>query len=529
MQKPERPPWLGINNRALGVVRVSSANQRNNTSPETQRKGILSYADQHGLDLVDVIEFDEPAGKSKDRKKFHAAVERLRAEGIRHFVFFVWDRNTRNFTDHEILEALIRRDEIVLHVANDHWMLWVESDEGDWMKAEMMTLFAKSYIRSLSRRAKQSQDAKAAAGWYPTRPSPGYFNKRDVNPDGSVKDRGGTIEMHPGGWALLHRMRHLRVHDGLSLGAIGKAVVDEGLWFAAGQRRRAVNAGHVQRILTDPFYVGRFTWRGTEYVGKHRPMFTLDEWNELQATFGKKAAYGARAAYDAAFGGWMTCEECGCRITAEVHKKPSGRQFIYYRCANGKKQHDKLVRLTQPAVVEQLAAAVEDVHITEDFATLLADELNKTVNEVRQRRRREQAAFRRELDDAQADEDSLTDKLLKRVIDDETYKRQVVRVRERRADLLNKIEQTHDVLDEKLLVTAGRVLDLAKRAKEFWAVQNLAEKRALLDKLVLNPRMNGASVEYDLRKPFDTLSEMRGKEDWRARVEDFWTGCRSAA
>ena len=103
------------------------------------------------------------------------------------------------------------------------------------------------------------------------------------------------------------------------------------------------------------------------------------------------------------------------------------------------------------------------------------------------------------------------------VIDDDTYQRQLVRVRERRVDLLNKIEQTHDVLDEKLLITASRVLDLAKRAKGLWAVQNLAEKRALLDKLVLNPRMKGASVEYDLRKPFDTLSEMRGKVDWRTR------------
>lgn len=214
----------------------------------------------------------------------------------------------------------------------------------------------------------------------------------------------------------------------------------------------------------------------------------------------------------------MTCDECGCRITAEVHKKPSGRTFIYYRCANGRRAHDKLVRLTQADVVEQLGSAVDDIHITPDFAALLADELNKTTRDVRERRRREQAQFfRQQLEAAQADEDALTDKLLKRVIDDDTYQRQLVRIRQRRADLLTRIEQTHDELDDKLLVTASRVLDLAKRAKELWAVQNLAEKRALLDKLVLNPRMNRASVEYDLRKPFDTLAQMRGKEDWRTR------------
>lgn len=194
------------------------------------------------------------------------------------------------------------------------------------MKAEISTFVAKSYGRTLSRRAKQGQDAKAAAGWYPTRPPPGYRNKRDVHVDGSVKDRGGTVEQHPGGRALLHRMHELRVKDQLSLGAIGKRVVDEGLWVAAGQRRKTVNAGHMQRMLTDPF--GRFVWRDKEDVGKHQPMFTEHEWNELQATFGKKAPYGARAVYNAAFAGWMTCEECGCRITAEVHKKKSGRVFI---------------------------------------------------------------------------------------------------------------------------------------------------------------------------------------------------------
>ena len=279
--KNSGPEWLGKSSRALGIVRVSSSGQRDNTSPETQREGVLAYARDNNLELVDVIQIEESAKDSKARKKFHAAIERLADEKIRHVIFFVWDRTTRNFTDHEILEGLIRSDAIVLHVANDRWMLSVDSDEGDWMKAEISTFVAKSYSRTLSRRAKQGQDAKAAAGWYPTRPPPGYRNRRDIHVDGSVKDRGGTVEQHPGGRALLHRMHELRVKDQLSLSAIGKKVVDEGLWFAAGQRRKTVNAGHVQRILTDPFYSGTFTWREKQYVGRHQPMFTPHEWDEL--------------------------------------------------------------------------------------------------------------------------------------------------------------------------------------------------------------------------------------------------------
>src|SRR5688572_23556003 len=128
------PQWLGRSSRALGIVRVSSSGQKDNTSPEMQREGVVAYARDKGLELVEVVQIEESAKDSKARKKFHAAVERLHDEGIRHVIFFVWDRTTRNFTDHEILEGLIRSDQIVLHVANDRWILSVDSDEGDWMK-----------------------------------------------------------------------------------------------------------------------------------------------------------------------------------------------------------------------------------------------------------------------------------------------------------------------------------------------------------------------------------------------------------
>lgn len=57
--------------------------------------------------------------------------------------------------------------------------------------------------------------------------------------------------------------------------------------------------------------------------------------------------------------------------------------------------------------------------ITDVFADLVAGQLNVSTVEVRERRQREQAQFRKELEATQANEDELTDKLLKRVIDDE--------------------------------------------------------------------------------------------------------------
>jgi hypothetical protein len=55
------------------------------------------------------------------------------------------------------------------------------------------------------------------------------------------------------------------------------------------------------------------------------------------------------------------------------------------------------------------------------------------------------------------------------------------------------------------------------------------ERRRLLETLVSNPRLDGGTVRFDLKKPFQILSEMREDPDWRARVEEFRTAVREAA
>ena len=528
MKTPETPIWMGSTTKTLGIVRVSSTKQKNNTSPGTQRDGIEAYTDRMGLQLVDVVEFHESAKRSKDRTKFRAALRRFVDEDVRHLCFYAWDRATRNSTDFETMEEMIRDDEMVLHVAHDGFVLSKESDEGEFSRADLNTFLSKLYSRDLRRRGKDSTDKKAAEGWYPHRAPPGYLNLKRLDENGVPLERQGYIGMHEGGRALLHRMWVLRVEEQMSLGAIGKVVVEEGLWAAAGQKSKKLTADRVHKILKNPFYVGRFTWRGKEYHGAHEPMFTTEQWERLQATFGKKAAYGSRIDRPAALAGWLVCEECGCRITAEVHHR-GDRRHVYMRCANGRRVHDKLVRLREADVLEQFSSAVEAVNISEEFATLIADALNETTRDVRAQRRREQARFKADLESSQENEDALTDKLLSGVVDDDTYRRQLARIREHRAGLVRKLDETHDALDDKLLVTADRVLELAKQAKTLWEQQDAVGKRALLDKLVLNPRLDGANARYDLKKPYRTLAEMRGNPQWRARVDDFRTSCLMAA
>lgn len=104
-------------------------------------------------------------------------------------------------------------------------------------------------------------------------------------------------------------------------------------------------------------------------------------------------------------------------------------------------------------------------------------------------------------------------------IDDAAYKRKRQRIREQRADLAQKLEQSSERLDDAHMETVRSTLELAKRAKLQWATRSALEKRRFLELVVSNPRLEGGTVRYDLRKPFQLLSELGGSADWRTRED----------
>jgi site-specific DNA recombinase len=509
------PRWLGKSDRALGVVRVSSKKQGDNNSPGVQREGIVAHAKAHGLHLVDVLVLEESAKRSEARVKFHAALARMKKDKVRHLVFWVWDRSTRNFTDYELLEDLIRRDEMVLHVAHDRSQLHASSEEGDWLKAEMNTLVAKTYSRQLSRRAKESQDAKARDGWYPTRPPLGYRNVKLVGANGVVRDRGGTIELLPAGRALIRRMYELRI-AGKSLEAIGEAVVSEGLWAALGKRNRRVLRGDVEHVLKHEFYAGWFTWRDERYRGKHEPVFSADEWERLQATF-NRGTYGSPLATGGALQGFLLCAECGCRITYDPKIKPNGKRYDYYRCADGHRVHKTRIHVTEANLLMQFEAAIANIEMPHALADEISRVLRETHEVVRTERRREIAVLKRTIEDVQAREDKVVAMYVDTKLDDVTYQRQREMLLTEKHAAIDRLTAASEELDDKYLVTADRCFELAKQARTLWNQRTPSERRQLLELVLSNPRLDGATVRFDMKKPFAVLSEMAKGQDWRAR------------
>lgn len=89
------------------------------------------------------------------------------------------------------------------------------------------------------------------------------------------------------------------------------------------------------------FYYGVFVHKGELHQGTHVPMISKKTWDEIQIALvavGKGRKQRTEKGFK--FLNFATCGSCGYCITAERHRKKSGREYLYYRCTHkNKKQH----------------------------------------------------------------------------------------------------------------------------------------------------------------------------------------------
>lgn len=75
----------------------------------------------------------------------------------------------------------------------------------------------------------------------------------------------------------------------------------------------------------------------------------------------------------------------------------------------------------------------------------------------------------------------------------------------RQAEILEQMKD-HSDADEQFYISAGTVLNLAKRAKEIFISSEVSEKRQLLGFLLSNCVLNEKTLSFTLRSPFNLMA-----------------------
>jgi site-specific DNA recombinase len=510
--------WIGCSNKAVAILRVSSHRQRDNTSHEVQEHRAKDYAHERGLGIVTVEAIVESAKDADDRTKFRAAINNALKKRIRHVLFYMTDREARNFTDIETNHKLVKQGRLVIHYVNDGRILHLGSPASDFLMRQFQAFQDKQVSAVISEKVNDAQRRKAEDGWYPgNHPPLGYVHIHLKDSYGRERKRGTTIGPDPDERKVRQVVREFELRaQGCSYHEIRRRIIAEG--FIDATRTGNYHISVIEKRLKNPFYRGWFKWQGVEYQGKHSLFVPHHILDAVDASFGKvRPVRKTSDTHGVLAGGWLRCADsrCGCYIVHEMKQKPikqTGdlRTYHYYHCTNGKRVHDTMKGMTvvEDAVWSAFGAAIDDVAITEDFARQIADALNTTRKKMQAATLREIEGFKAALIGLEAKENRAFDLYDAGHIDHDTYQRQMGRIRQNRSEFADLMAQAQLKITDAGMETAQTILELATTAKEQWKSRAPNERRDLLDLILSNPVLDGTTVRYKLRKPFRIISQM---------------------
>jgi len=312
----------------------------NRKSQEDDGRQVQSIGDQDRLnhELAERLclgvagSFDEAmSAKRPGRPVFNDILDRIErgeGEGI-----IAWhpDRLSRNAVDAGRIIDLLDTGPIADLKFQSY--TFENTPEGKWM-LQIVLSQSKYFVDKLSKDVNRGLMSKIDKGHLPARALPGYVNDLLEH----------TISVDPERFVMLRRAIDLLLTGAYPPSQV--LAILNGEWGFRTRRTRKTGGGPLSRsvfynMLSNPFYAGQLRYRGELRDGKHTPIMSMHEFNQLQQLTrkGKLALQPQRHEFD--FTGLIRCGLCGCQVTAErkvKHYQTTGntREYVYYHCTNSK-------------------------------------------------------------------------------------------------------------------------------------------------------------------------------------------------
>lgn len=459
---------MNHDNKAVIIARVSSKRQEDEGySLPAQKKLLSTYAIDRRLQLLNTFEIAESASKNEQRKIFKDAMKFIEDNHVKNLIVEKVDRHVRNLHDAvETHDWLMADESKRVHFVKDSLIMHKNSRSQEWLNWGIRVVMAKNYIDNLREEAMKGWAEKLAQGWLPASPPPGYKTitengKRIHIPDERTKP-------------LIQRAFRLYMEPSHSFASVAAEMKQMGMRTRKG---RPYYKSQVQRILSNPFYIGINRHNGKEYPGKQEQIVSKDLFDRVQQKMHRKRPSRYRH-HNPIFKNLITCKNCGGVVTWQLQK---GR--YYGTCQRGSEQckgkkllrEDKieaeisqmLGKLVSPSqeVIEWAAQAMRDRHEG-------SIESNKQLY----------ASIRTQLERIERMDSNLYDDKLAGDISAEKYEQkhqELVASKQELETRLSKIDNSlAEMLDKKLVL-----LELSQKAAELYTSKPPEQKRIIITKL----------------------------------------------
>lgn len=484
------------------------------STPEQQKQGLSiddiqlpqlrQYAQDNGVEIVNEFVFQETASQ-KLRKKFDEMVASIKAsKDVTEIIAFRVDRMTRNYRDAVEMDVLRTEYHKQLHFVNDRLVLNEKSVGRDIQDWDLKVFLAKQHINRCQEDARNTMESKLKnQEMYGLAPY-GYENYREENNKASVR-----VVPYEAGIVR-------KIFDWYSTGAYSYLQISQRLKAELGLE---MHKSKVEKILKNTFYIGYRIVNGEKFPHKYEAIVKKEVWDiceKIRSGRGLSKHRGKFAGKHGVFRGLLTCSECGCSITPEMHSKTqkngNKHKWVYYHCTGAKGKH-KDTWIEENKLAEQFAVIYKHMEIPESDL----ERMNKTLKEAHKGK----VNFNTEMFDEYNRQIKRLENRIEKAYDDkndgsitreefDNYRRKCRAEQQDFKDKLSRLEQA----DEEYYITATLLLELASRSYELFLGSEPDEKREIIQLTLQNLSLKEGKLQYTLQKPFDSIFKTAKSLNW---------------
>ncbi|TNF48871.1 MAG: recombinase family protein [Bacteroidetes bacterium] len=446
---------------AVIYTRVSTKEQaENNASLETQLKHCKKYAEEKGLDVVELFGGTYESAKDDERKEFQKMLSYVkRKKSIGYVLVYSYDRFSRTgpsgaFISYELKQRGIKLVSVTQSV--DH-----NDPSGNFMEG-IYHLFSEFDNQLRRDKSMTGMIEKLKQGYWPFVPPTGYTN---IN-QGKTADQHNMIINERG--KLLKKAFEWKANDDLSLVEIAKRLNARG-WNIPPKR--------LSHFFVNPFYCGFIVSKmipGQMIEGKHPPLISKKTFLKVHQNLEKFGGGGYKIEQEVdelPLKQFIKCECCGTSYTGYLVKK---KGLYYYKCnmkgcANNRSQ--KVLHLKFEELLCQFTIDRKIVPVLEKmFLHLLSQRIK--VNEE------DQKAFQVELAELRRKLENVEERFVNGEIDQILYSKYRDKYRVSIHQIESELSKSENQLSN-LEKAVKRCIEMALNLPSLWVKSNFRSKQRI--------------------------------------------------
>lgn len=312
-----------------GVIycRVSSKEQIEGTSLESQEAACREYARQHNIVVLKTFVERGESAKAADRTQLIELIDFCRQSKDKIQSLLVWkvDRFARNVGDHFNIKATLMKYGVrVVSVTEP-----IDANPEGKLMETILAGFAQFDNDIRATRTVQGMRRKIQEGIFPWKPPLGY---RSAAKDGTKKTK--PDEPDQPAFGLLRK-----AWTAFATGAYTKAEIRRLMesWGVQTENGVSMTAQSLDNMFHNKYYAGILVdpWSNEEHTGAHVAMVSLEDFNRVRAAASRRnrSMPHQRDRLEFPLRGIARCRSCQRYLTGGFSKGRS-RAYAYYCCGN---------------------------------------------------------------------------------------------------------------------------------------------------------------------------------------------------